>query len=66
LSAFEVTEVGKAAPPPARLPFQYPGAAIGSSKAQLFIRTHNEALTFVAMCVCNPDYSPVGVKSCGF
>jgi hypothetical protein len=31
---------------------------------QLFIRTHNETLSVVAMCVCNPDRSPVGINRC--
>jgi len=26
---------------------------------QLFIRTHNETFSVAAMCVCNPDCSPV-------
>jgi hypothetical protein len=30
-------------------------------RRQLFIRVHNETLTVVAMCVCNPDGSPVAV-----
>jgi len=30
-------------------------------RSQLFIRTHNEALSVVAMCVSNPDRSPVGI-----
>jgi hypothetical protein len=29
-----------------------------------FIRTHNETLLVVAMCVCNPDRSPVGINRC--
>ena len=29
---------------------------------QLFIRTHNEAFSVVAMCVGNPDCSPVGIN----
>jgi hypothetical protein len=29
---------------------------------QLFIRTHNEALSVAAMCVGNPDRSPVGIN----
>ena len=28
----------------------------------LFIRTHNETLSVVAVCVCNPDRSPVGIN----
>jgi hypothetical protein len=28
-----------------------------NSEPQLFIRTHNETLSVVAMCVCNPDRS---------
>jgi hypothetical protein len=31
-------------------------------RSQLFIGTHNEALSIAAMCVCNPDCSPVGIK----
>jgi hypothetical protein len=30
--------------------------------SQLFIGTHNEPLSIVAMCVCNPDRSPVGIN----
>ena len=30
-------------------------------RAQLFIRTHNETLSVVAMRVCNPDRSPIGI-----
>jgi hypothetical protein len=29
---------------------------------QLFIRVHNETLAVAAMCVCNPDRSPVGIN----
>ena len=32
--------------------------------SQLFIRARNETLSVVAMCVCNPDRSPVGIR-CG-
>ena len=31
-------------------------------RSQLFIRTHNETLSIVAMRVCNPDRSPVGIN----
>jgi hypothetical protein len=31
-------------------------------RAQLFIRTHNKLLSVAAMCVCNPDRSPVGIN----
>ena len=31
-------------------------------RSQLFICAHNETLSVVAMCVCNPDYSPVGTN----
>ena len=27
-----------------------------------FIRSHNETFSVVAMCVCNPDRSPVGIN----
>jgi hypothetical protein len=33
-------------------------------RSQLFIRTHNETLSVVAMRVCNPDYSPSGIHAC--
>jgi hypothetical protein len=33
-------------------------------RSQLFIRTHNETLSVVAMCVCNPDRSPVRMNRC--
>jgi hypothetical protein len=29
---------------------------------QLFIHTHNETLSVAAMCICNPDRSPVGIN----
>jgi hypothetical protein len=31
-------------------------------RGQLFIRVHNETPSVVAMCVCNPDGSPVGIN----
>jgi hypothetical protein len=31
-------------------------------RRQLFIRAHNETLSVVAMRVCNPDCSPVGIN----
>jgi hypothetical protein len=31
-------------------------------RSQLFIRLHNETLSVVAMCVCNPDRSAVGIN----
>src|SRR5438132_14029119 len=31
-------------------------------RSQLFISTHNEALTVAAMCVCDPNCSPVGIN----
>jgi hypothetical protein len=31
-------------------------------RRQLFIRSHNETLSVAAMCVCNPDWSPVGIN----
>jgi hypothetical protein len=31
-------------------------------RRQLFIRSHNETLSVVAVCVCNPDCSPVGIN----
>jgi hypothetical protein len=42
-----------------------PRIADSSSRiaVQLFIRMHNEALTVVAMRICNPDRSLVGIKS---
>jgi hypothetical protein len=33
-------------------------------RRQLLIRTHNETLSVIAMCVCNPDCSPVGINRC--
>jgi hypothetical protein len=30
-------------------------------RTQLFIRSHNEPLSVVAMCVCNKDRPPVGI-----
>jgi hypothetical protein len=34
------------------------------NRGQLFIRTHNETLSVVAVPVCNPDRSPVGINRC--
>jgi hypothetical protein len=31
-------------------------------RGQLFIRTHNETLSVIAMRVCNPDRSPIGIN----
>jgi hypothetical protein len=31
-------------------------------RRQLFIRTHNETPSVIAMCVCNPDRLPVGIN----
>jgi hypothetical protein len=31
-------------------------------RSQLFIRTHNETLSIIAMRVSNPDRSPVGIN----
>jgi hypothetical protein len=31
-------------------------------RRQLFIRTHNEPLSVVAVCINNPDRSPVGIN----
>ncbi len=31
-------------------------------RGQLFIGAHNETLSVVAMCVCNPDRSPLRIK----
>jgi hypothetical protein len=31
-------------------------------RGQLFIGTHNQAVSVVAMCVCNPDRSPAGIN----
>ena len=33
-----------------------------AKRSQLFIRVHNETLSVVAMCVSNPDRSPVGIN----
>jgi hypothetical protein len=40
--------------PPIRVP----------QKQLAFIRSHNETLSVSAMCVCNPDRSPVGINRC--
>jgi hypothetical protein len=29
---------------------------------QLLIRVHNETLSIAAVCVCNPDRSPIGIN----
>jgi hypothetical protein len=31
-------------------------------RSKLFIGTHNETLSVVAMCVGNPDYAPVRIR----
>jgi hypothetical protein len=33
-------------------------------RSQPFIGTHNEPLSIVAMCVSNPNCSPVGINRC--
>jgi hypothetical protein len=33
-----------------------------NESGQLFIRSHNETLSVVAVRVCNPDRSPVGIN----
>jgi hypothetical protein len=33
-----------------------------NKRAQLFIRSHNKTLSVAAMCVRNPDRSPVGIN----
>ena len=33
-----------------------------NKRSQRFIRMHNETLSVVAMCVSNPDCSPVGIN----
>jgi hypothetical protein len=33
-------------------------------RGQLFIRVHNETLSVVAVCVSNPDRSPIGINRC--
>jgi|SRR5262245_34475372 len=38
-------------------PFQF------QKRSQFFIRTHNETLAVVAVCVSNPDCSPLGLES---
>jgi len=32
-------------------------------RRQLFIRAHNETVSVVAMCICNPDPSPFAIQS---
>jgi hypothetical protein len=49
-------------------PFLYPRPICGAARlkfrkrSQLLIRTHDETLSIVAMCVSNPDRSPVGIN----
>jgi hypothetical protein len=31
-------------------------------RSQLFLRVRNETFSVAAMCVCNPDCSPVGIN----
>jgi hypothetical protein len=31
-------------------------------RRQLLIRTHNETLSVIAMCISNPDRSPLGIN----
>ena len=50
-----------------RVAWQRMGAKIPESRfqfnkrRQLFIRVHNETLSVVAVRMCNPDRSPVGI-----
>jgi hypothetical protein len=39
------------------------GSKNPSGAGQQFIGTHNETLSIAAMCVRNPDRSPVGINS---
>jgi hypothetical protein len=32
-------------------------------RSQLFIRVHNETLSIIAVCVCDPDRSPFKIES---
>jgi hypothetical protein len=32
-----------------------------NKRAELFVGVHNEAPPVAAMCVCNPDRSPLGI-----
>jgi hypothetical protein len=56
----------KAATPPAcqtNSPFSRCQSPIQVPQTQsAFICPHNETLSVVAMCVCNPDRSPVGIN----
>ena len=36
-----------------------------NKRGQLFIRVHNETLSVVAMCVCNPDRSTSKIQRLG-
>ena len=40
---------------PVNCPFQF------QKRSQLLLRVHDEASTVVAMCVCNPGRSPMGI-----
>ena len=40
----------------ANRPFQF------QKRSQLFICTHDETLSVIAMCVSNPDCSPAGIN----
>jgi hypothetical protein len=31
-------------------------------RCPIFIRAHNETLSVIAVCACNPDRSPVGIN----
>jgi hypothetical protein len=50
-------------------PPQSSGRSAGSNRrfqfkkrGQLFIRMHDETLSVIAMCICNPERSLVGIK----
>ena len=43
------------------LPLESPGFQF-QKRSQLFIGTYNVTLSVAAMCVCNPDRSPVGIN----
>jgi hypothetical protein len=38
------------------------GLKVWPGSSQLFLRAHNETLNVAAVCVCNPDCSPVGIN----
>jgi hypothetical protein len=44
------------------LPWLANGRFMFEKRPQLFVRTHNEPLSVIAVCVSDEDYSPAGIN----